>query len=1368
MDVRRSIPPRRFPFVPLASAIGLALLLHGDPGTAHAAPAVRPNTLDGQGRASGVPNRAADALPLIPAPVPATLAAVLPDPWFAPGFDRPERLAATFTVTTAADTGAGSLRAAIVAANANPDLDLIAFAIPGGGVRTISPLAALPDVVQPVVIDGTTQPGYAGVPLIELSGALAGVAHGLALRGGGSTVRGLIINRWAASGMAGGNGIYIDNAGGNRIEGCYIGTNAAGTAPAPNGSVGIFVIGATSQNTIGGTTAAARNVISGNAVSGIALASGGAGRNLVRGNYIGVNAAGTAAVPNQGNGVFVNSPDDTIGGNVAGARNIISGNIDPGVFIAALAPRTVVLGNYVGTDVTGTIDLGNPANGITSGNPSVSGAPNAVIGDATPLGGNLISGNDFPGIYLLGAASSGARVQGNTIGLDVTRSTALGDGNGIVVDQANDVVIGGAAAGARNHVGGHPFAGIVLLSAARTTITGNVVGLGATPGPGLGNTTGIVVADSPNSVIGGAAPGEGNTIAGNTFYGISVRGAGSVDNRIVGNRIGTDGSAATNLGNALDGILIAASRTTIGQSGAGNVIAFNGRAGVYDSTGTDNAIRYNVLRGNGELGIDLLPRGLTKNDLLDADTGANGLINFPYLDSAFVIGNVRRVYGRMEGKPNTTYRIDLFRNEACDPRHFGEAQEHLGEATRLTDGAGNCSFMIDLPLPTVPPPTPYITATATDATGNTSELSQCLCLDDADGDGIMDCWETQGWGLDVNHDGDIDLDLYSRTARPDHKDVFVEVDAMAGFAPPPSALDMVVNAFGVVPNTYLANPDGEFGINLQIEVSDTTLALVSLPGPWAEFATIKDANFGTQAERDSPNGQHIRHAKRLVYRYALWARTFRDSSAWGVAEPFDSQAGGDDVLVTIETPQSDSVHAGVFMHELGHTFGLLHGGADTTNFKPNYYSVMNYMWQNPKKWQRPGSWRLDYSPVALASLNEASLDERVGMSVPAGVWPVTVSIPYGDPQGDLRWTKLRPNLGVDWNWNGSDRDVGVLANLTDMFITRPTTRIDVLTGHGDWSNLRYDFRRSRNFTLSGPSTWASSGPVLLAEDVEPELGPELNAILDALPPPRPEGWFVLDGQLDAGIPLVASNAGLVLHAAYRNGQLYVATQGAPAADVHVLVTSAPPGALQSAPRSKAGQVATHRALLAETGPPGLTEWMNAQGQDVSMIAVDSTNTFLEGVIDVELLDGALPAQLWVAVGRYGFGNGGALQAQVPAGNGDGNVDAAEFATIVVPVGVPGDPPAAPGPLALSAAWPNPTNGASRLRFRLPSDADVEATVHDVAGRRVAVLARGPFPAGEHDLAWSGRTAGRRAPAGVYFVTLEALGERRTTRIVLLP
>jgi hypothetical protein len=1124
MDVRRSIPPRRFaPRLPIGfPAIGLALLLLGGPAPDAPAESPAPGFEAGVGR--GLPNLEPDALPVRPAPPPSTMAAVLPDPWFEPGFARPSRIANTYTVTNTADSGPGSLRAAITAANSNPDLDAISFAIPGAGVQTIAPLSPLPDFVQPIVLDGTTQPGFAGTPLIELSGASAGISHGLAIRGGGSTVRGLIINRFAASGPSGGVGIYIDSFGGNTIEGNWIGTNAAGTAAAPNGYVGVLVIGASSQNLIGGTTAAARNVISGNAATGVQLASGGVGLNVVRGNYIGLDPTGTVKIPNAWNGVFVNSPDNTIGGAIVGARNVISGNLQPGIFIAVSAPRTIILGNYIGTDHTGTLDLGNTSNGITSGSPQIAGAPNAVIGNTQPLGGNVIAANDFPGIYLLGAVSSGARIEGNIIGLDATRTIALGKGNGIVVDQANDVVIGGAGGGAGNHVGGTSFPGIFLLNAARTVLKGNVVGLGATPGPGFGNSTGIVVSNSPNTMIGGAGSGEGNTIAGNTLNGIDLRGAGSVDCRVVGNRIGTDAGLASNVGNGVNGIVISGSRNTIGELGAGNVIAFNGKSGVYDSTGVDNPIRYNALRGNGELGIDLRPRGLTINDLLDADTGPNGLINFPYLDSAFVEGNVRRVHGRMEGKPNTTYRIDLYRNEACDPRHFGEAQEHLGEALTVTDGAGNASFQVNLPLQTVPPPTPYITATATDPTGNTSELSQCLCLDDADGDGLMDCWETDGWGIDINHDGVIDLDLFARTARADHKDLFVEIDAMNGYAPPAEVVDQVVAAFADVPNVYLGNPDGLQGINLQAEYSDTNLPVEALPGgvleAWEKFATIKDANFGSPAERGNPNTQQTLRAKRLVYRYGLWARTYRDSTAWGVGEITDWIA--DDFIVAMNVPLSIEDQAATFMHEFGHTLGLGHGGGDNIHYKPNYYSIMNYTWVTPGvSWQVPGSWKLDYSRFALDPLDETELDETKGLNVPAGVWP-TVSVPFRNALGHVRQTKLRPNNPVDWSGDDLADNRFVVANISNLPVGF-SSAFETLTSHADWSNLQYEFRRSKAFTWSGPSSLSRTSVLLADEDPEP--GPWLRDLINALPPPRPEGWFVLDGQLDAGLRSSRRTAG---------------------------------------------------------------------------------------------------------------------------------------------------------------------------------------------------------------------------------------------------
>ena len=154
------------------------------------------------------------------------------------------------------DSGPGSLRQAILDSNADSgDTDTIVFNIPGGGMHAITPLTALPVISQPVVIDGRTQPGFAGTPIIELNGnGLA--ANGLVLTGGNSIVRGLVINRF------GGSGMLLQTNGGSVVEGNYIGTNTAGAAALPNSSHGIAVSSA--NNLIGGPTAAARNVISGN------------------------------------------------------------------------------------------------------------------------------------------------------------------------------------------------------------------------------------------------------------------------------------------------------------------------------------------------------------------------------------------------------------------------------------------------------------------------------------------------------------------------------------------------------------------------------------------------------------------------------------------------------------------------------------------------------------------------------------------------------------------------------------------------------------------------------------------------------------------------------------------------------------------------------------------------------------------------------------------------------------------------------------------------------------------------------------------------------------------------------------------------
>ena len=262
--------------------------------------------------------------------------------------------AATIVVSNTNASGAGSLQQAILDANAASGLDIIIFQIPGEGVQTISPAAALPAITDAVVLDGATQPGYVGIPLIELNGASAGAASdGLRLAAGNSTVRSLIINRFY------GAGIHIQSPGGtNRIEGNFIGTDTSGAVSRGNGqaatrSGGVWVDGS-SGNWIGGPYSTNRNLISGNGGSGIYVQN--SSGNTIQGNLIGTTLSGLAALGNTANGIAVyNSSGNQLGGASTGARNVISGNTNSGVYLYGSATTgNSVLGNYIGASSAGT------------------------------------------------------------------------------------------------------------------------------------------------------------------------------------------------------------------------------------------------------------------------------------------------------------------------------------------------------------------------------------------------------------------------------------------------------------------------------------------------------------------------------------------------------------------------------------------------------------------------------------------------------------------------------------------------------------------------------------------------------------------------------------------------------------------------------------------------------------------------------------------------------------------------------------------------------------------------------------------------------------------------------------------------------
>ena len=234
------------------------------------------------------------------------------------------RMWAVYTVTNTGDEGGGTLRQAIEDANINAGPDQIVFSIPGAGPHTISPLSSFPDIVDTVSIDATTEPDFAGSPIVELDGTNAGASFALRLAPGsdGSEIRGLVINRFQD------DAIYVESSS-NTIAGNYVGTDITGLVAAGN-SDGITLLNGASNNIIGGLTTADQNVLSGNADNGLTIADPGSSANQVLGNLIGLGVDGTSVVGNGAAGVSLTLGADGnfIGGDVAGARNIISGNVD--------------------------------------------------------------------------------------------------------------------------------------------------------------------------------------------------------------------------------------------------------------------------------------------------------------------------------------------------------------------------------------------------------------------------------------------------------------------------------------------------------------------------------------------------------------------------------------------------------------------------------------------------------------------------------------------------------------------------------------------------------------------------------------------------------------------------------------------------------------------------------------------------------------------------------------------------------------------------------------------------------------------------------------------------------------------------------
>jgi parallel beta-helix repeat protein len=576
----------------------------------------------------------------------------------------------TNIVTTTADFGPTSLRAAMYYVQDNPGA-IVKFNIPmsdpgfSNGVFTIHLTGQLPTLAaNGMVIDGSTQPGFSGKPLILVDASQiipeTFTSDTLLIYSANNQIKNISFSGFNWNGLT----LAYADATNNTISGCWLGLDFSGTNAAPNLYQGILIGNGASRNIIGGTTALARNVLSGNQQYGIYLTN--TTGNVILGNYIGTDFSGSNAIPNWFGGLILdnNSSSNIIGGTTAAARNIISGNTNFGILISgADSFGNNVQGNFAGLNASGNTALPNTFIGmyIWAGAQS-----NSVLN-------NVFSGNAEEGLRMEDVGTSFNTVQGNFFGTDASGSNSVPNN----------------------------FAGVTIFNGATSNLIGGVTA--ATRNVASGNYYGVVVGDPGTS---------GNLVEGN-FIGLNVGGQSALAN----------GFAGVAVWNGATNNFIGAP-----NSGAGNTIAFNYGPGVYvqDTNTIGDAIRGNSIFSNGDLGINLVAGndvypGVTLNDSGDADLGPNDLQNFPVLTNVFGSAASTIILGKLNSLAGQNFSIDFYRNAAADSSGYGEGQFYVGTVSATTDGSGNANFAYTNFSGNFSGQ--YFSATATSASGDTSEFS---------------------------------------------------------------------------------------------------------------------------------------------------------------------------------------------------------------------------------------------------------------------------------------------------------------------------------------------------------------------------------------------------------------------------------------------------------------------------------------------------------------------------------------------------------------------------------------------------------------------------------------------------------------------
>ena len=559
----------------------------------------------------------------------------------------------TLTVTTNAASGVGSLAAAIFTANGSTPPNTITFNISGSATIIIDSGHALPDVTGSMTIDATTQSGYSNsYPKVWLQDNVASPAlNGLnVVNATNVVIRGLKITGFSNAGISVGQGLS------NRVEACQVISN----------NCGVYLSGAACC-TVGSTVSSNINVISGSTKQGVYVLTG--HQHVIEGNLIGVNPTNTTIrLPNALGGVLVESSwsNQVIG--PAGLKQIISGNGAYGINILfSNSVGNIIRGNYVGLDGSGFTVVSNASIGVWA-----SSAPGTVIGGTNSSDPNIIAGNGTDGIRIDGIAASNALVQGNYIGLS-TMASPRNRGNGIYIQDADGVVIGGTQSGSGNIISGNNLDGIAIAGQANNgVIQGNTIGLNASASASVSNTwQGISFQGVTGWLIGGTNSTARNIIGGNGNVAIYFYGSAN-SNIVEGNLIGLDGNniaRPNKRGIFLDSAFGASFGNRIGGTNAlsRNVISGNlneginlgncgpnniwgnyigvSAAGVALSNGTYGVVAYscsgitiggpfpgqgNIISGNGHDGC-LLDGGSTNNQIVGNIIGLDptGMVRTP-------------------------------------------------------------------------------------------------------------------------------------------------------------------------------------------------------------------------------------------------------------------------------------------------------------------------------------------------------------------------------------------------------------------------------------------------------------------------------------------------------------------------------------------------------------------------------------------------------------------------------------------------------------------------------------------------------------------------------------------------------------------